>query len=304
MSVFRSSGRPGFSAAVAEDPEHVTRRKLEREVRARFADKYTAVPPTASRGSREAPATGSSTTATAVSASSPPWSSTIRMKSSARPPPAFHQMIQRLLLIGANVPNPPAPPDPLPPERVVPLIDAIAADHRRFDLRAVTFGNRYRSGFWSIYLLSAVAVLCAILPLALGWDDRLRAIHPVARIWTLAEVGVIATVSAIYWIGHKRDWQGQWLAARTTAEFTWYLPLIAPLVDFETHPEQINWYVQVFDLEQQDGGRGGGALRADPERRVHRISAGLLDATAVGALTQSEAYRLSTTSEGLAADLR
>ncbi len=299
------------------------------------------------------------------------------MKSSARPPLAFHQAIQRLLLIGAHLPNPPAPRAPTAPARLLPLIDAIAADHRRFDLRAVTFGNRYRSGFWSIYLLSAVAVLCAVLPLALGWDDRQRAIYPLARIWTLAEVGVIAAVSAIYWIGHKRDWQGQWLAARTTAELTWYLPLIAPLVDFEANPEQIDWYVHVFDLQQQDGGEVA-ALCArilnvartalagawsdaafvvgyarwtieilDGQRhyhqrvavkqhallhRVHRINAGLFGATAAGALThlvvhtlwlslvttffpalaaslhgalaQSEAYRLSTTSERLAADLR
>lgn len=298
------------------------------------------------------------------------------MKSSARPPVALHRLVQSALLLGARLAGPPPPPDPAPPIRMRPLIDAVAADHRRFDARAVTFGNRYRSGFWSIYLLSAVAVLFAILPLALGWDNPLRLASPAARLWTFAEVAVIATVSAIYWIGHKRDWQGQWLQARTTAELTWYLPLIAPLVDFDTHPEQIDWYLHVFDLAQPEGGEVGALcarLRATARRtlagawqdggfvaayahwaigvlagqrhyhqgvarrqhallhRVHRINAGLFGATAAGALVhlvvhsvwltllttffpalgaslhgalaQSEAYRLSATSESLAADL-
>ena len=41
-----------------------------------------------------------------------------------------------------------------------------------FDERAVHYGHRYRSGFWAIYMLSAIAVLFAVMPLALGWDDR------------------------------------------------------------------------------------------------------------------------------------
>jgi hypothetical protein len=80
--------------------------------------------------------------------------------------------------------------------------------------------------------LSAIAVLCAVLPLALGWDSRNHALHPFAGLWAVAEVCTIAIVSAIYWRGHRRDWQGEWLRTRTTAELTWYLPLVAPLVDF------------------------------------------------------------------------
>ena len=295
---------------------------------------------------------------------------------SRAPPRAFHRLVQRVLLLGVRLGAEPQPPDPEPPARLQPLIDAVASDHRRFDARAITFGDRYRSGFWSIYLLSAVAVLCAVLPLALGWDEGFGSLRPMARLWTLAEVAVIATVSAIYWIGHRRDWQGQWLKARTTAELTWYLPLVAPLVDFDTNPGRIDWYLHVFDLEQPDGGEiaalcarvADTARRAlagawqDPEfvaayanwaasvlegqrhyhlgvarrqhalmHRVHAINAGLFGLTAAcalahlfvhslwlslvttffpalgaslhGALAQSEAYRLSTTSERLAADL-
>src|SRR5271170_5565820 len=173
---------------------------------------------------------------------------------------ALHQRIQRVLLIGARLYIPPPAPPSNPPERLQPLIEALAPAHQMFDERAVHFGHRYRSGFWAIYLLSAVAVLFAVMPLALGWDDRRHLLHPYVGLWAVAEVGVIGTVSAIYWLGHRHDWQGQWLRARTTAELTLYLPLIAPLLDFARHDTAGNWYVQVFDPGQHL--RSGGEVAA------------------------------------------
>lgn len=163
---------------------------------------------------------------------------------------ALHQAIQRLLLIGVRLQTLPPPPPPQPPRRLLPLIESLATAHRSFDQRAIHFGNRYRSGFWAIYLLSALAVLCAVLPLALGWDSPRHALHPFSGLWALAEVITIGSVSAIYWMGHRHDWQGQWLRARTTAELTWYLPLIAPLLDFSAPQAQANWYLRVLDPGQ------------------------------------------------------
>jgi hypothetical protein len=160
---------------------------------------------------------------------------------------ALHQAIQRVLLVGSRLNIPPAPPVSSPPERLLPLIEALAPAHLMFDARALYFGHRYRSGFWAIYLLSALAVLFAVLPLALGWDDRRHIAHPVLGLWALAEVLVIGTVSMIYWLGHRRDWQGQWLRARTSAELIWYLPLVAPLIDFQQPEPSANWYMRVFD---------------------------------------------------------
>ena len=133
----------------------------------------------------------------------------------------------------------------------MPLIEALAAAHLLFDGRALHFGDRYRSGFWSIYLLSAMAVFFAMMPLALGWDDRTNLQNPVARFWAYTEVLIIVTVITIYWLGHRRDWQGQWLSARTTAELTWYLPLIAPLLDYSQTSLSTNWYMRVFDPDNQ-----------------------------------------------------
>ena len=133
-----------------------------------------------------------------------------------RRPMALHQIIQRLLLVGADLDLPAAPAAPSAPPALQPLIDAVAEPHRVFDARALVYGHRYRSGFWAIYLLSAVAVLCAMLPLALGWDSSRYQLHTFAGLWALNEVALIGTVTAIYWLGHRRDWQGQWLRARTT----------------------------------------------------------------------------------------
>ncbi|HEV7610880.1 MAG TPA: hypothetical protein VGO37_03295 [Steroidobacteraceae bacterium] len=163
---------------------------------------------------------------------------------------ALHQIIQRVLLVGAHVESLPPPAAPHAPAALLPLIDAIAGPHRRFDERAIHYGHRYRSGFWAIYLLSAIAVLFAVIPLALGWDSPNHLLHPYAGLWAVGEVLVIGTVSAIYWLGHRYDWQSQWLRARTTAELSWYLPMLAPLLDFSSPAAEPNWYLRVFDPGQ------------------------------------------------------
>lgn len=163
---------------------------------------------------------------------------------------ALHKSIERLLLAGAHLESLPPPPVPQPPAALEPLIEGVADSHGRFDELAIHYGHRYRSGFWAIYLLSAVAVLCAVMPLALGWDSVLHQLHPYAGLWAVAEVCVIGAVSSIYWQGHRRDWQGQWLRARTTAELSWYLPMVAPLLDFAAPTGEANWYLRVFDPGQ------------------------------------------------------
>jgi hypothetical protein len=166
---------------------------------------------------------------------------------------ALHQWIERLLLVGVSLPaserRPPAAP---PPQQLVPLIESLAAPFKRFNRQAMRYGRRYRSGFWGIYLLSALAVLCAVLPLALGWDSTgFR--HPYAGVFAGGEVVIIGTVVLIFWLGHHRDWQERWLTARTTAELTWYLPVVAPLLDHSTEvsPQESNWYPRLFDPGQQ-----------------------------------------------------
>ena len=291
---------------------------------------------------------------------------------------SFHQTIQRVLLVGAHIASPPKPPEPIAPAELAPLIAAVHADYEQYDRCALRFGNRYRSGFWAIYLLSAIAVLCAVLPLALGWDSDHHRLYPYAGVWAVAEVFVILTVALIYWRGHRSDWQGQWLRARTTAELAWYLPMLAPLLDWQRESSESNWYLRVFDpgnhvraaddvgivcRRNESIARGllanawlqpafatnyanwtmgilahqhhyhvrQASKQHALEHRVHTINGWLFGLTALGAaahlvlhtiwlsvvttffpalgaslhgaLAQSEAHRLSTTSERLAAEL-
>src|SRR3970282_2785045 len=90
---------------------------------------------------------------------------------------AFHHAVQRLLLTGIRFPIPPTPARTPQPAALMPLIEALAPAHRAFNLRAIEYGDRYRSAFWAIYLLIALAVLCAGLPLALGSDSAEHTLH-------------------------------------------------------------------------------------------------------------------------------
>jgi len=184
---------------------------------------------------------------------------------------AFHQAMQRLLLFGKHLHLPARPPAPHPPAQLLPLIQSLASAHARFDATAIHYGHRYRSGFWAIYLLSAFAVVCAVLPLALGWDASSHPLHPYSGIWAVCELGIIGIVSAIYWRGIRADWQGQWLRARTIAELTAYLPLLAPLLDFEHPQTEPNWYLQVLDPGQHL--RGADEVAALCEQHVEQARA-------------------------------
>jgi hypothetical protein len=170
---------------------------------------------------------------------------------------ALHQHIQSILLAGARFPTPaPAAPPVSAPPALAGLIAMVAAEHATCDRRAVQAGNRYRSAFWSLYLLSALAVLCALVPLALGWNDPAHALHAWAPSLALLEVAVIAMLGLIYWRGRHQDWQGQWLASRMAAELAWYLPVVAPLVAPAPPGAPANWYARLAanSLHLPEGG--------------------------------------------------
>lgn len=160
---------------------------------------------------------------------------------------AFHQTVQNILLAGHRFPTSSQQLAPPPPAQLVPLVDAVAPQHRDFDTKAIRLGHRYRSAFWLIYLFSALAVLCAVMPLALGWDDGRSQSSKYAIFWVIGEIVIISSVALLYWLGHHHDWQGQWLAARTKAELAWYVPLIAPLIDHSQAATQGNWYELLFN---------------------------------------------------------
>ncbi|MES2127013.1 MAG: hypothetical protein V4463_07050 [Pseudomonadota bacterium] len=159
----------------------------------------------------------------------------------------FHEAMRRVLLWRVHLPHPALPPKASPPPQLAPLIDALRAVHAAFNAEALRYGHRYRSAYWMIFLLSAFAVLCGILPIALGWDQATHPWHAWAGAFGVAEIATIGAVALLYWRGRRSDWQAQWLAARTQAELAWYLPLLAPLVDFGKDGAAANWYVRTFE---------------------------------------------------------
>ena len=163
---------------------------------------------------------------------------------------ALYRLIQQVLLAGTDLKLQASPPEPTPPARLQALVSALATEHQRFDRRAIHYGQCYRSGYWAIYLLSALAVLSAVLPLALGWDSPSHRLHPYSGMWAAAEVVMIGTVSIIYGLGSRRHWQSRWLQARTNAELVWYLPMLAPLLPHDAPGAEPNWYLRVFDPGQ------------------------------------------------------
>ena len=154
-----------------------------------------------------------------------------------------------MLLLGARLHHAPAPAHVAPPSALQTLIAALEPEHSACNARAIEFGHRYRSAFWSLYLLSALAVFFAVLPEGLGWSDEHHPLHRFAPLWGVAELAIIAAVVGVYVLGHKRDWQGQWLAARMQAELMGYLPLAATLQEPEEEQEEsgfaARWYASI-----------------------------------------------------------
>jgi len=160
----------------------------------------------------------------------------------------FYLIIQRILLIGVHLPPATAQGAPVkPPPALQEIAAAVQPTFEKFNGEAIRAGNRYRSAFWAIYLLSASAVACAVMPLALDWDSDRTLQSLMGHIWGIAEVAVMAVVGMLVLSGRRNDWQGRWLEARTKAEMTTYLPLLAPLVPFNQSGEADNWYARVFD---------------------------------------------------------
>ena len=164
----------------------------------------------------------------------------------------LHQSVQSLLLVGVQLHHAPAPPPAAPPPALQPLIDALEPEYERSNARAIEFGHRYRSAFWALYLLSALAVLFAVLPDGLGWTEEHHPLHRFAPLWGLGELAVIAGVVTTYLWGHKRDWQGQWLSARMQAELIGYLPLAATLQEPHAEGFADRWFASISGGAEED----------------------------------------------------
>jgi hypothetical protein len=198
---------------------------------------------------------------------------------------ALHDVLQRLLLIGHSLPQPPLPLRAEAPARLAGLMAAVRPAQQALNAEATALGHRYRSAFWGLYLLSALAVLLAVLPVALGWAAAEHPLHAYALVWGLLEVGVIASVALLYRRGMREDWQGRWLAARAEAELAWYLPLAAALRGAEAQDHRDDWYAGLF------GSAGKGTALGSTLQRLCLAQSGGLAQALAGAWQSEEFLR-------------
>ena len=70
----------------------------------------------------------------------------------------LHRVVEKIFLYRSLVSRLSAPAIAHAPAALTSLIRELDPERRRYDGRALYFGERYRSGFWLIYLLSAVAL--------------------------------------------------------------------------------------------------------------------------------------------------
>lgn len=148
----------------------------------------------------------------------------------------LHKTVQDLLLLGAPSHDAPAPTPVEPPPALKTLVDELEQARKERDERAIEFGHRYRSAFWGLYLLSALAILFAVLPVSLEWDQLMHDrphLHWLHHLWGYAELVVLLTIVAVYLLGLKQGWKDQWLSARLQAELIRYMPLAATLIPAE-----------------------------------------------------------------------
>jgi len=90
---------------------------------------------------------------------------------------------------------------------------------------AVLYADRYRSAFILAFLLSALAVGMALLPVA--W--QLEHHHAAETTCMVLELGAILLILAVVFAGRRERWHERWIDYRLAAELVRQLRLVAPL---------------------------------------------------------------------------
>jgi hypothetical protein len=91
------------------------------------------------------------------------------------------------------------------------------------DRRGDLYADAYRSGYVLTYLLSALAVLVALLPMAAGLEGEAQ------TICVLFEFGMLLGILLLFAIGRTRRWHERWMEQRLLAELIRQLRILIPL---------------------------------------------------------------------------
>ncbi len=91
------------------------------------------------------------------------------------------------------------------------------------DKRGDLFADAYRSGYVLTYLLSAIAVLVALLPMAAGLEGEAQ------TICVVIEFVMLLGILLLFVIGRTRRWHERWMEQRLLAELIRQLRVLIPL---------------------------------------------------------------------------
>jgi hypothetical protein len=106
--------------------------------------------------------------------------------------------------------------------RIPWLIDRLRPYYAWPDRLAEVYANRYRSSYLTCYLLAALAVGLALLPVGLGqWQ--------LEGLWTALELTCILLILLLFLLSRTRRWHERWLDYRLAAELIRHLRVVAPI---------------------------------------------------------------------------
>ncbi len=111
------------------------------------------------------------------------------------------------------------------------------------DRLSALYADAYRSAIVGAYVLSAIAVGLALLPVAMGWFTDHH--HIGATISIIAEVATIFFVLALVFRGRRCRWHDRWIDYRLTAEMVRHLRLVGPLGGPRPFP-QVSGHLQGY----------------------------------------------------------
>ena len=114
-----------------------------------------------------------------------------------------------------------------PPSAVAAWVNGALRAHYAWSARlADIYADAHRSTYVVASMFAAAAVFLALLPMAMGWDQR----NAVAEtLCIVIELAILVTMVALLVAGRARRWHERWLEYRVLAEFVRELRLLVPL---------------------------------------------------------------------------
>ncbi len=146
------------------------------------------------------------------------------------------------------------------------VFDAFTPDYHEFSRLSNYYGNQYRGSFVLIYLLGALAVLAALVPVGFAFSDRFgHDAHHYAVWFTVTELVFILLILFIHkrganphghGHGHKSTWLNQrwherWIDYRILTERFRYMEIlyplgIDPLVEGVARGKELQYWVNAY----------------------------------------------------------